>query len=134
MALGLAAGFQYLGLMSRINALFADVFSPQAIGKAELSLNPWILWLGTALLAFALPAVILNIPGAWRRIVVWAGAFLLTLSWAPVLLLAAHKPEIAAALIAVVWSGFCAMFYTTNHAMPVDRVAAQRGKENNGAR
>jgi hypothetical protein len=42
-----------------------------------------------------------------------------------VLLLAAHKPEIGVALVAVLWSGFCAMFYTTNHVLPVDKTQSK---------
>jgi hypothetical protein len=84
-------------------------------------LDAFTLWGGTALLAFLLPAVILNVPGAWRRLVVWGGTLALTLGWGPVLLLAAYRPEIGVALVAVLWSGFCAMFYTTNHVLPADK-------------
>ena len=52
---------------------------------------------------------------------IWIFTFALTLAWGPVLLLASHKPEIGVALVAVLWSGVCAMFYTTNHALPVDK-------------
>lgn len=121
MALALAAGLRFLGLMGKMDGFIESVFSPKGIASAPNSLSHIELWGGSALLAFVLPAVILNVPCLWRRLVVWGFTFALTLAWGPVLLLAAHKPEIGVALVAVVWSGFCAMFYTTNHVLPVDK-------------
>ncbi|MEP2775707.1 MAG: hypothetical protein ABJQ29_04510 [Luteolibacter sp.] len=121
MALGLAFGLQRLGLMARIDGYFLSAFSPDAMKVPERPLEPLILWAATAILSFLLPAVILNVPGLWRRLVIWCVTIALTVSWGPVLVLAARMPEIGVALIAVVWSGFCAMFYTLNHVLPVDR-------------
>ena len=121
MALALAAGLSFLGLMGKVDGLLEDLLAPQSMAAPVKSLGPIALWVGSALLAFLLPAVILNVPGLWRRMVVWSLTFALTLAWGPVLLLAAHKPEIGVALVAVLWSGFCAMFYTTNHVLPVDK-------------
>jgi len=134
MALALAGGLQFLGLSGRLDAMLADVFSPKGMGDPSLALNPVFLWLSTAALAFALPAVILNIPGHWRRILVWCGTFALTLAWGPVMILAAHKPQIGVALVAVMWSGFCAMFYTTNHVLPVDREGETPQPKDDGPR
>jgi hypothetical protein len=120
MAMALAAGLQFLGMLAKLDALLEGMFSPGGMNPQPQSLHPFLLWGGTAVLAFVLPAVILNIPGAWRRLVVWGGTIALTFSWGPVLLLAAHKPGIGVALVAVLWSGFCAMFYTTNHLLPAD--------------
>lgn len=120
MALGLAMGLKWLGLMSRFDGLLLEAFSPAAMKHPDKPLEPFLLWGATAFLAFALPAVILNVPGQWRRLVVWAGTIALTVSWGPVLVLAARMPEIGVALVAVMWSGFCAMFYTLNHVLPVD--------------
>lgn len=120
MALALAGGLQFLGLTGRLDTLAGNLFAPKGIGEPPLVLDPVSLWLSSAALAFALPAVILNIPGLWRRILVWAGTTALTLAWGPVMILAAHKPHIGVALVSVLWSGFCAMFYTTNHVLPVD--------------
>lgn len=121
MALALAAGLSFLGLMGKVDGLLEGFLAPQSMVAPAKSLGPIALWVGSALLAFLLPAVILNVPGLWRRMVVWSLTFALTLAWGPVLLLAAHKPEIGVALVAVLWSGFCAMFYTTNHVLPVDK-------------
>jgi hypothetical protein len=132
MALALAGGLQFLGLMGRLDEMLGGMFSPKGIVAPAMVLDPLVLWLSTAALAFALPAVILNIPGSWRRLVVWGVAIALTLAWGPVLILAAHKPQIGVALVAVLWSGFCAMFYTTNHLLPVDRPAANPKNPNHG--
>ena len=134
MALALAGGLQFLGLTWRLDAMAEDMFSPKGMGDTQLMLNPFVLWLAAAALAFALPAVILNIPGLWRRIVIWGGTFALTLAWGPVMILAAHKPQIGVALVAVLWSGFCAMFYTTNHVLPVDRDDPTPQRKDDGPR
>ncbi len=124
MALALAAGLQFLGVLAKLDALLEGMFSPGGMNPQPQSLDPILLWGGTVVLAFVLPAVILNVPGAWRRLVVWGGTIALTLCWGPVLLLAAHKPGIGVALVAVLWSGFCAMFYSTNHVLPADKEEA----------
>lgn len=121
MALALAAGLSFLGLMGKADGLLESLFSPKGMASAPNRLSDFQLWGSSTLLAFLLPAVILNIPGLWRRLVVWTLTVTLTFTWGPVLLLAAHKPEIGVALVAVVWSGFCAMAYTTNHVLPVDK-------------
>ena len=121
MALALAAGLRFLGLIGKMDGFLEQFFSPKGMGTQPNSLSHFALWGSSALLAFILPAVILNVPCLWRRLVVWGFTLALTLAWGPVLLLAAHKPEIGVALVAVLWSGFCAMFYTTNHVLPVDK-------------
>lgn len=121
MALALAAGLRFLGLMGKMDAFLQNLFSPHGMVAPTNSLGAFALWGGSALLAFLLPAVILNVPGLWRRLVVWVLTLALTLAWGPVLLLAAHKPEIGVALVCVLWSGFCAMAYTTSHVLPVDK-------------
>ncbi len=120
MALALAAGLQFLGLMGKMDGFLESLLAPKGMPSPSNSLSSFALWGGSALLAFLLPAVILNVPGLWRRLVVWSLTFALTLAWGPVLLLAAHRPEIGVALVAVLWSGFCAIFYSTNHILPVD--------------
>ena len=120
MALALSAGLQFLGLMGKMDGFLESLLSPNGMASPPNSLSSFALWGGSAMLAFLLPAVILNVPGLWRRLVVWSLTFALTLAWGPVLLLAAYRPEIGVALVAVLWSGFCAFFYSTNHILPAD--------------
>lgn len=121
MALGLAAGLYFLGLIGKMDGALENMFSPKGIEPPPNNLSYIVLWGCSALLALILPALILNVPGLWRRLVIWGLTFALTFSWCPVLVLAAYKPQIGVALVAVLWSGFCAMFYTTNHVLPVDK-------------
>lgn len=134
MALGLAVGLRFLKLVGSLDGFFETVFLPKGMDAAPRSLDPVMLWIATAVLAFALPAVMLNVPGSWRRTVVWAGTLALTLSWGPVMLLASYKPEIGVAVVAVLWSGFCAMIYAINHVLPVDRTPVIVTSENDGTR
>lgn len=121
MALGLAAGLLFLGLMEKVNGFLQGMLTPKGMEPPVNALSDAAIWGGSVFLAFILPALILNIPGLWRRLLVWGLAFALTFAWGPVLLLAAFKPEIGVALVAVAWSGVCAIFYTTNHVLPVDK-------------
>jgi len=134
MALALAVGAKILKLIVGVDRFFENVFLPRSMVAATRSLDPASLWLATAFLAFALPAVMLNVPGTWRRLVVWCGTLLLTLSWGPVLLLASYRPEIGVAVVAVLWSGFCAMIYATSHVLPVDAPAGKTNPATDGAR
>jgi hypothetical protein len=104
-ALALSAGLSFLGLIGKVDGFLESWIAPESMVSPPNFLNPIELWGGSALLAFLLPAVILNVPGLWRRLVIWIFTFALTLAWGPVLLLASHKPEIGVALVAVLWSG-----------------------------
>lgn len=126
MALGLSAGLVILKLMAGVDALLAGLFIPRGITAPANPLSPWLLWTASALLAFALPAAILNIPSTWRRSLVWIATLTLTLTWGAVLMLAFHKPTIGVAVIAVLWSGFCAMFYAHSHILPVDKTTLNK--------
>jgi hypothetical protein len=83
-------------------------------------LPEWAVWLAVVLLAFGLTFAILNVAGTWRRVVLWITTMALVAAWAPVLSLAARAPDVAAPLIAVIWSGVCALVYAGNHRMPCD--------------
>ncbi|MFD2256322.1 hypothetical protein ACFSSA_06525 [Luteolibacter algae] len=128
MSLALAAGLQYLGLVARLDRALASWFSPSSLGMMERGIHPLLLWCSTAFLAFGLAAVMLNIPGSWRRLLIWAMTVVLTFCWGPVLVLSAYKPEIGVAIIAIIWSGICSMVYAVNHILPVDK-ADNQGKE-----
>ncbi|NJM38608.1 MAG: hypothetical protein HC845_12510 [Akkermansiaceae bacterium] len=78
--------------------------------------------------SFGLTLAIFHVPGTWRRVVLWLTTLFLISTWAPVLALASHEPEIATPWIAVLWSGVCALIYTIKHQMPCD-AASQPIKE-----
>ncbi|MGJ8633933.1 MAG: hypothetical protein ACSHX7_08435 [Luteolibacter sp.] len=121
MTLVLAFGLDFLKVTKLLEAVLSGFFQVKALGEPVHGIGLGALWAGTAVLAFGLPYVILHVPGIFRRVLVWAGAFVFTVTWVPVLLLAAYKAEIGVAIVAVLWSGFCAMFYASNHDLPVDR-------------
>ncbi len=120
MAVGLAAGLEFLRIIERVDHWIVTVMLKPGFSAPVQTLNPYLLWSVTALLALCLASVMLNISGSWRRLLIWALALILTLFWVPVLLLASHKPEIGVALVGLLWSGCCAMVYTMNHEMPAD--------------
>jgi hypothetical protein len=120
MAIGLSAGLKFLGLIDRLDAWIAAMMSKPGLSSPVHTLDPYLLWTATAILALGLTAVMLNISSSWRRILVWILALIITLFWVPVLLLASHKPDIGVALIGLLWAGCCALIYTMNHEMPAD--------------
>ena len=132
MSLGLAAGLDILNLVSRFDASLTRVFAPPSLATPSLALSRSVVWLASAFLAFALPAVLLHVPGMCRRGIIFLLTICLTLSWGPVLVLAARRPEISIALIAVLWSGLCAIYYAHNHRLPVDNCGLNLVKKKNG--
>jgi hypothetical protein len=120
LAVILVAGLAALGFLDRANQAVARLVSRSGMETFPKHLPPWALWLGTVVFAFGLAFAMLATPGHWRRAVLWITTLVLLGSWAPVLGLAAHAPEISGPWIAAAWSGFCAMVYTSNHRMACD--------------
>jgi hypothetical protein len=117
----LVAGLSILRILDR-----AD----QAVGKWIMQgkspnfpkvLPEWAVWLAVVFFAYGLAIAILSVGGTWRRVVLWISTAVLVAAWAPVLVLAAHAPDIAAPLMAVIWSGVCALVYAENHQMACDK-------------
>ena len=124
LALVLAAGLGALGLTDRVDAAIAGLLCralhQDAAAGFPKALPTWALWLATAMLAYGLTLAMLGVPGTWRRLVLWLTTLVLVAAWAPVLGLAAHAPDIAAPLVAALWSGACALVYVHSHSMPCD--------------
>ena len=130
LALVLAAGLGALGLTDQADAALANLLGralqQDATAGFPKTLAPWALWLGTAGVAYGLALAMLGVPGTWRRLVLWFTTLVLVAAWAPVLGLAAHAPEIAAPLIAALWSGACALVYGHSHRMPCDEPKTEK--------
>jgi FtsH-binding integral membrane protein len=120
MAIGLSAGLKFLGLIERLDEWIAELVIKPGLSAPVHSLDPYVLWISTAILTASLTAVMLNISASWRRILVWVLSLIITLFWVPVLLIASHKPDIAVALVGLLWAGCCALIYTMNHEIPAD--------------
>lgn len=126
MAIGLAAGLDFLGTVKHLNHWMSSSLVKTGMSQATHSIHPYLLWGGTGAMCLGLTLVLLNVAGMWRRLLVWLVACVITLFWVPVLWLAAHKPEIGVAIIALLWSGFCATVYTMNHNMPADQAKSEQ--------
>ena len=124
LALVLAVGLAVLGLTDKLDLAVAGLLSrtiqPEGTGAFPKVLPAWALWLATALLTYALAFAMLGVPGRWRRLVLWLTTLSIVMAWGPVLGLAAHAPQIAAPLVAALWSGTCVLVYTHSHRMPCD--------------
>ncbi len=122
LAVLLAAGLHWLGLIARADALLAAGLCDalQATGFPK-SLPAWSHWLATAVVAYGLTLTMLAVPGTWRRVVLWVSLLLLVAGWAPVLALASHAPTIAAPFVAALWAGACALVYAGSRQLPCER-------------
>lgn len=121
MSLILAAGLELLGFLERVNEALAGFVSRGGAEKFSKHLHDGVIWFVAWVFAFGLAWAILATPGFSRRLFLWGIALFSVLAWAPVLSLAAHRPDVAAPLITTFWTGLCTIFYTANHAMPSDQ-------------
>ena len=126
LSLVLSAGLAALGALERVNSAIAMYVSRGGAEHFPKQVPAWCIWFAAAALAFGLALSILGTPGNWRRAVLWITASVLVAAWAPVLSLASHAPDIAAAWIATIWSGVCSMVYAVNHNMAVDQETSSR--------
>jgi hypothetical protein len=129
MGIGLAAGLDYLGTVGHLDNWVMAVVVKPGFSAPEQSLDPYLIWGVTVVLVPSLTAVMLNVSGGWRRLLIWVLALIVTFFWVPVLLLAAYEPEIGVVLVGLLWSGCCAMVYSTNHEMPADLIDQNPAKQ-----
>jgi hypothetical protein len=115
-----AFGLDALRMLDGINHRFADWIRAAGVDGLVNRLPGWMVWSATAVIAYGLALVILEVPGLWRRVVLWITTLVMVLAWAPVLGLAAHEPAIGGPLVASIWSGVCALVYAHRHRMAVD--------------
>ena len=122
MALVLAVGLGALHILEQVNFIAGSWLEEVGLGNFSKPLPVWLIWLTTSLVAYGLSGAILCVPCIWRRLVLWISTLAILLFWVPVLGLATYLPDIAAPLVAAVWSGICALIYAYNHRMPVDEL------------
>lgn len=120
MSLILAAGLDLLGFLEHADRVIAGFVSRNGAEKFSKELPEAVIWITTWVFAFGVAWAVLAVPGHARRWLLCFSTLFMVLAWAPVLSLAAHRPDVAAPFIATLWSGLCAMFYTIKHRMPGD--------------
>ena len=118
LAMLLTGGLSLLRVLDRFDLLVSAKLSSELGLSFPKILAPWEVWVFTVFVGYGLAAALLSVHGAWRRWMIWVTALVLILFWAPVLVLAAYEPKIAAPFIAALWSGICAMVYVGKHRMP----------------
>jgi len=119
MGLALAGGLHLLGLLENLDRQLAEfvVVDPGALAPA---LSTPVLWSATAALTYALALVLLEIPGNWRRMVVWISTMAVIAAWLPVAAIANAHAQVAAPLVAAAWAGLCSVIYAARHHMEAD--------------
>ncbi len=122
MSLALAAGFHFLGLLGRIERALLTIPGQLGLSGEPQVFPAAIAWSVAAALAFVLPWLLLQSPASWRRAVLWLTVLALIFGWIPVMGLAAKWCPLAPSLVAVGWSGLCALIYGARHRMPCEGV------------
>jgi len=115
-----AYGLDEMRMLDVLNRRFDLWMQASGVDGLVNRLPGWVVWSATALIAYGLALVILEVPGLWRRLVLWITTLVMVLAWAPVLALCAHEPSIAGPLVASIWSGVCALVYAQRRRMAVD--------------
>ena len=64
-----------------------------------------LTWLMAVIIAFGLPMLLMCCRHSWQRLTVWMASLAILFLWAPVLCLAAHRPEITMACLATALAG-----------------------------
>lgn len=120
MAALLAAGMGAVGLLERMDLALGRGFASINPPAASRSLPLALPWLVVVAVSFGLPLAMLNVPGFWRRLVLWLSTLVLVAGWAPVLALASREPAVSGVFIAALWCGLCSLVYASRHRMPCD--------------
>ncbi len=114
LSLLLVAGLETLGTLNFINQFIAERLAPESDLPHQLPL--WGIWLASFGFAFGVSFAVVHAECGWKRAVLWITSLAVVAGWAPVLVLAAHAPDIAAVIIVTFWSGLCALVYAQRHA------------------
>jgi hypothetical protein len=112
----LAVGLKEVGLISRLDSIVAGVFATE-LGAPKVLL-PWIIWLAASGFSLGIGLALLAVRGRVQRFIISVTTLMVVIAWAPVLVLAAHAPEIGAVIVATFWAGFCAWIYAEQHPHP----------------
>ncbi|MES2657212.1 MAG: hypothetical protein V4689_01275 [Verrucomicrobiota bacterium] len=125
----LVAGLGVLGVLDRLNSWVSNMVSHGKAVNFPKALPGGLVWLVAVGFAFGISFSILNVPGIWRRVMLWLTALVVVAGWAPVLSLAAHAPDIGAPWIATLWSGVCSLVYARGHRMACDGISQKTPDE-----
>jgi hypothetical protein len=118
MAVGLAVGMDSLGFWHALDERATAWTARLGDGMRDVPAM-WVLLL-TVVSAYALPILMLSSPQWWRRVVLWCSLLMVTVAWLPVLALASWKLPPCMPLVALLWSGLCALIYAQRHRLPCE--------------
>jgi hypothetical protein len=126
MAVGLSVGMDSLGFWNALDERATAWTISLGDGMRDVPAH-WVLIL-TVVSSFLLPFLMLSTPQWWRRLVLWLSFLLITIAWMPVLALASWKLPPSMPIIALLWSGLCAIIYAKQHRLPCEEMPAPQRK------
>ncbi|SHJ82830.1 hypothetical protein SAMN02745181_2732 [Rubritalea squalenifaciens DSM 18772] len=126
---GLAIGLDVMGVLGVAQQRLTEVFQGKPFYQQDFSTwAPHWDWALGGVLAILVALAVLDSPGAWRRFFVGFFALVLLIGVAPLLVLWGKFWSPVVPAVAVIWSWFCAVVYSSQHRMPCD-IALHLGEE-----
>lgn len=102
-------GLQQAGGIEALDQRLTQAIETRLGESLDRELPELLHWSVAALIAVALPLVLLLCSRAWQCWVLWLSVVVVLAVWAPVLGLAAYRPELVLVLMAAVISGLLSL-------------------------
>lgn len=118
MGLVLALVLDRLGVLRSVDRSIGSWVQGFGLDGDLRGLDPWMAWTWAMLMTVGLCQAVLHVRRAWRRMILIMGALVLTVSWIPILALAAIEPMVSGSLIALLWGGVGSLIYAQRHREP----------------
>lgn len=109
LTLVILVGLHQAGGIGALDQRLAAALEARLGESLDQELPELLCWSVAALIAVALPLVLLLCSRGWQRWVLWLSVVVVLAVWAPVLGLAAYRPEMALVLMAAVISGLLSL-------------------------
>lgn len=118
MGLMLALVLDRLGVLRSVDQAFGSWVQDFGLDGDLRGLDPRMAWIWAVLMTVGLCQAVLHVRRAWRRMILIMGALVSTVSWIPILALAAIEPMVTGSLIALLWGGVGSLIYAQRHREP----------------
>ncbi|MBK1827136.1 hypothetical protein [Haloferula rosea] len=118
MGLVLAWMLDYLGVLKPVDHALMGWVNGFGLDGANRVLDGWVPWSWAGLMTVGVCQAVVHVRGMWRRLIIVVSAMVLTLTWIPVLALAAFHTPLTGSMIALIWGGVGSLVYAERHREP----------------
>lgn len=118
MGLVLAWTLDFLGVLSSADDVMIGWVNGFGLDGGPRVLDAWVPWTWAVVMTVGVCQAVLHVSGLWRRVILVVSSLVLTVSWIPVLALAAFHTPLAGSLVALLWGGVSSLIYAARHREP----------------